>query len=64
MPVIIQKSQLVYQAITYIEERLSQNPSLDFHVLIDEAGMHFNLSPREAMDLEHVFRQKKRDKNG
>ena len=56
MPTIIRHSELVRRALIYLDEERSRCPQKQAAALLDEAGMRFNLSPAEAMELERVFR--------
>lgn len=56
MPTIIHHSELVRRALIYLDGERSRCPQKQVAVLLDEAGMRFNLSPAEAMELERVFR--------
>ena len=56
MPTIIRHSELVRRALVYLDEERSRCPQKQVELLLDEAGMRFNLSPTEAMELERAFR--------
>lgn len=56
MPTIIHHSELVRRALIYLDEARGRSPEKQVTVLLDEAGMRFNLSPAEAADLERLFR--------
>lgn len=56
MPTIIHHSELVRRALIYLDEELGRCPEKQVAVLLDQAGMRFNLSPAEAADLERLFR--------
>ena len=56
MPTIIRHSELVRRALIYLNEERSRCPQKQVEILLDEAGMRFNLSPAEAMELERAFR--------
>lgn len=56
MPTIIQQSELVRRAIIYIDERIKEAPEKSITILVEEAGMRFNLSPLDAAQLENFFR--------
>ncbi|MBD5646725.1 MAG: hypothetical protein HDQ89_03630 [Desulfovibrio sp.] len=56
MPTIIHHSELVRRALIYLDEAGMRCPEKQVTLLLDEAGMRFNLSPAEAADLERLFR--------
>ena len=56
MPTIIHHSELVRRALLYLDEERLRCPEKQVTILLDEAGMRFNLSPAEAADLERLFR--------
>ncbi|MBD5418394.1 MAG: hypothetical protein HDR50_12310 [Desulfovibrio sp.] len=56
MPTIIHHSELVRRALVYLDEERSRCPDKQVEILLDEAGMRFNLSPAEALDLARIFR--------
>ena len=56
MPTIIHHSELVRRALVYLDEERSRCPQKQVEILLDEAGMRFNLSPAEALDLARLFR--------
>ena len=56
MPTIIHHSELVRRALIYLDEERLRCPEKQVTLLLDEAGMRFNLSPAEAADLERLFR--------
>lgn len=56
MPTIIHHSELVRRALVFLDEERGRCPHKQVDVLLDEAGMRFNLSPVEARDLARLFR--------
>ena len=56
MPTIIHHSELVRRALVFLDEERLRCPEKQVTLLLDEAGMRFNLSPAEAADLERLFR--------
>jgi len=56
MATIMQHEELVRRALKYMIERRNADPSIKTPVLLDEAGIRFNLSPRDQEALEHLFR--------
>lgn len=55
MTTIMPKSELIRQAIIFIDGELKEKPYRPLGPLLDEAGMRFNLSPLESMELETWF---------
>ena len=55
MATIMPKSELLRKAVTYIDNRLRDEPNLSLGNLLDDAGMRFNLSPRDSMALHQIF---------
>lgn len=55
MPTIMPQSELVRKAAAFLAEQRSQTPRKSLSSLLDEAGMRFNLTPREAAELERLF---------
>ncbi len=53
MTTVMPQSELVRKAALYIGEMLREGK--DLRTLLDEAGMRFNLSPKEAEALRHFF---------
>ncbi|WP_290918592.1 hypothetical protein [Halodesulfovibrio sp.] len=60
MTTIMPQSELVKKAVAYIQERRREE-SQDMRKLIDQAGMRFNLSPKEAEMLRDFFKQSESD---
>lgn len=60
MVTIMPQKELVKRAVAYIQERLNENPE-NFNTLLDQAGMRFNLSPKEAEMLKDFFKQSESD---
>ncbi len=56
MATIIPKSELVRLALVYIEEKRIDSPDCSLTMLLDEAGMRFNLTPLDAECLERMLR--------
>ena len=56
MTTIMPQSELVKKAVKYINERLKEHPE-PLNKLLDQAGMRFNLSPKEAEMLRDLFKQ-------
>lgn len=57
MPTIMPQSELVRKAAAFLAEQRSQTPCKSLTCLLDEAGMRFNLTPRDAAELERLFRR-------
>lgn len=55
MPTIIHHSELVRRALLYLDGERERCPEKHLEVLLDEAGMRFNLTPAEAVALERLF---------
>lgn len=53
----VSHSQLVTRALEFLVERRQSRPDLALAVLLDDAGARFNLSPVDAMTLEHAFQR-------
>lgn len=60
MPTIIHHSELVRRALIYLDGERERCPEKHLEVLLDEAGMRFNLTPAEAVALERLFRSPSR----
>lgn len=60
MTTIMPQSELVKKAVAYIQERRREQPQ-DMRKLIDQAGMRFNLSPKEAEMVRDFFKQSESD---
>lgn len=58
MTTIMPQSELVKKAVAFINERLKEKDT-PLHTLLDNAGMRFNLSPKEAEMLKDFFKQSK-----
>ncbi|OBQ55737.1 hypothetical protein [Halodesulfovibrio spirochaetisodalis] len=60
MATIMPKSELVRKAVAYVQEHLKEHPA-NLRRLLDQAGMRFNLSPKEAEMLNNFFKQSESD---
>lgn len=60
MTTIMPQSELVKKAVAYLQERLNDG-SENLAKLLDQAGMRFNLSPKEAEMLKDFFQQSESD---
>lgn len=56
---VITPSRKVRDAAQYVNEQLTLHPEKSRTVLIDEAGMRFNLTPLDTESLLHIFGKKK-----
>ena len=56
MSSLIPQGELVRKAAAYITEQRACNPNKSLAMLLDEAGMRFNLTPLDAQALERLFR--------
>lgn len=54
MPVI-EHGELVSRALEYVQEEHLSRPNAPVSMLIDEAGMRFNLSPLDTAQLTRLF---------
>ena len=52
----VKHSELVSRALAYIAAKRLEYPGKKLILLVDEAAMHFNLSPLDARQLEQCFR--------
>ena len=57
MASIIPDSELVRRAAAWICEQREAAPEKSPHALLDEAGMRFNLSPKDQRMLADLFTQ-------
>ncbi|MFV0349423.1 MAG: hypothetical protein ACK5JO_12635 [Halodesulfovibrio sp.] len=57
MTTVMPQSELVRRAAQYIDEMLKEGKALS--PLLDEAGMRFNLSPKDAEMLRDLFKPAK-----
>ena len=55
MTTIMPQSEMQRRALTYIDNKLKDNPGLSLGNLLDEAGARFNLSPKDSMALQQLF---------
>lgn len=55
---IMPEGENLRKAVKWITEELKQNPGLKITKLLDEAGMRFNLSPRECDTLFRLLTEK------
>lgn len=55
MTTIISKNMLANRAFSYIQEKIQENPEISIQKLLDEAGMRFNLSPKDILELEYLL---------
>lgn len=57
MSSLIPQNELVRKAAAFIAEERATSSGKDLAVLLDEAGMRFNLTPLDAQALERIFRE-------
>ena len=57
MSTVITHEMLLRRALSYLEERRREKPELPLAILLDEAGVRFNLSPLDAQALEHLYHE-------
>jgi hypothetical protein len=55
MTVIVPQSELLRRAATWIETEKAAGRRRTLDELLDEAGMRFNLSPKDSSMLRDVF---------
>lgn len=55
MPTIISKNLLFSQALEFVLRERDSFPSSSQEALLDEAGMRFNLSPRDVSELRNLL---------
>lgn len=55
MTAILPESELLRRAAVWICEKREERPDTNLYILLDEAGMRFNLSPKEQQMLADVF---------
>jgi len=60
MPTIMPQNELVKKAVVYVNEN-KQKYAGNMNKLFDQAGMRFNLSPKEAGMLKDFFKQSESD---
>ncbi len=56
MSTIIPQSELVRRAAEWLRAELASHPDRPVESLLDEAGMRYNLSPKESAMLADFFR--------
>ena len=60
MPTVMdKKGDNIARAVNYIDEKLKEDSSLKLHRLISEAGMRFNLSPKDEEYVLRLFKDRK-----
>lgn len=59
MATIMPASELVRRAAAWLAEQRALYPEKSLAVLLDEAGMRFNLNPLDAAALGRLFEQEK-----
>jgi hypothetical protein len=57
MGTIMPREKRLRDALRWMSERWSEEPSKSVSKLLEEATFRFNLSPREGEYLEHLFRK-------
>jgi len=58
MTTIMSQSDLARKAIAWISEMLNEHPGKATHVLIEEAGVRFNLGPKDEEFLQRFYKDK------
>ena len=51
------QSELVRQAVTWIDDELQKAPCKGLEAVVDDAAMRFNLSPRDVDFLLRFFQE-------
>ncbi len=57
MSTIMPQSELQRRAITWISEQLREKGAKPLVKILDEAGMRFNLGPKDMEFLERFFKE-------
>ncbi len=52
---LVEHSELVRRALEYVQEERCRRPGVPLSSLLDEAGMRFNLTPLDAVQLARLF---------
>lgn len=55
MPTIMPQSELLRKAVIFVDECRREKPNAKLGNLLDEAGMRFNLSPKDSEALLNLF---------
>ena len=56
MATIVGNQELVKRALEHIDGKLKETPQADIRLLVDDAAMRFNLSPKESESLYRILR--------
>ncbi|MDA3918515.1 MAG: hypothetical protein PF690_16290 [Deltaproteobacteria bacterium] len=48
MPTVTPKGENLKKAIKFISEKRQENPDINLNKLVDDAGLQFDLSPKEC----------------
>ena len=59
MATIVGNQELVKRALEHIDSKLKETPQADIRLLVDDAAMRFNLSPKESESLYRILREGK-----
>ena len=51
MTTIMPEGEAIRRAVKWISEKRQENPDTKIHMLVNEAGIRFNLSPKEEAFL-------------
>lgn len=57
MATVIHQSELLRRALTWLDNKRQEHPEITLPMLMDEAGMRFNLSPADADNLERLVKE-------
>ena len=48
MPTVTPKGENLKKAVTFISEKRQENPDINLNKLVDDAGLQFDLNPKEC----------------
>ena len=48
MPTVTPKGENLKKAVRFISEKRQENPDINLNKLVDDAGLQFDLSPKEC----------------
>ena len=56
---VIPQGSALKKALTWVADARRDHPTKEILILVDEAGMRFNLSPNESDALLHILTREK-----
>jgi hypothetical protein len=59
MTTVMSEGKAVSRAVKWISGKLQEDPNKSIQILINDAVLHFDLSPKEAEFLSEFFRKDK-----